>query len=57
MSKVLDYLTVTTLSRLPTAAEKSAFTELLETHPGGRDAAFEDISRTLPNSSEFLFNH
>ncbi len=57
MSKVLDYLSLTTLSRLPTAAEKTAFTELLKTHPGGRDAAFEDIFWTLLNSSEFLFNH
>ena len=57
MSQVLDYLSLTTLSRLPTVAEKTAFTELLKTHPGGRDAAFEDIFWTLLNSSEFLFNH
>ena len=43
MSKVLDHLSLTTLSRLATAAGKTAFTELLETHPGGRDAAFKDI--------------
>jgi len=57
MSKVLDHLSLTTLSRLPTAAERTAFTELLETHPGGRDAAFKDIFWTLLNSSELLFNH
>jgi len=57
MSRVLDYLSLTALSRPPTAAGKTAFTELLKTHPGGRDAAFEDIFWTLPNSSEFLFNH
>ncbi|MEO6754185.1 MAG: DUF1549 domain-containing protein [Chthoniobacteraceae bacterium] len=57
MSQVLDHLSLTTLSRLPTTAEKTAFTELLKTHPSGRDAAFEDIFWTLLNSSEFLFNH
>lgn len=52
---VIDELYLSTLSRMPTTAERDlmlpAFTEL------DRRAATEDVLWTLLNSKEFLFNH
>ena len=54
-TEVIDELYLSTLSRLPTAAERDlmlpAFTEL------DRRAATEDVLWSLMNSKEFLFNH
>jgi hypothetical protein len=53
--EVIDELYLSTLSRLPSDAERdlmlSAFTDL------DRRAASEDVLWTLMNSKEFLFNH
>lgn len=57
LEKVVDHTVLSTLGREPTNAERATFAQVLQTHPGGKDAALEDILWTLLNSSEFLFNH
>lgn len=47
----------TSLSRLPSKSETTAFTEVFRTHPGGPRLALQDISWAGLNSNEFIFNH
>jgi hypothetical protein len=55
--QVIRHLYITSLSRLPSAAENAAFTEVLRTHPGGPKIALQDIFWAVLNSNEFIFNH
>jgi Protein of unknown function (DUF1553)/Protein of unknown function (DUF1549) len=55
--EVIRKLYLTSLSRLPSDFETSAFAETLRTHPGGPNVALQDIFWAVLNSNEFLFNH
>ena len=56
-SALVDELYLTVLSRLPTADEKSASTKYLQDHESTRRQAAEDLTWSLLNSLEFVFNH
>ena len=55
--QVIRSLYLTSLSRLPSASESAAFTEVLRTHKGGPKIALQDIFWAVLNSNEFIFNH
>jgi hypothetical protein len=55
--QVIRSLYLTSLSRLPTESETTAFAEVLRTHPGGPKLALQDIFWAVLNSNEFIFNH
>ncbi|MBK7999289.1 MAG: DUF1553 domain-containing protein [Verrucomicrobia bacterium] len=56
--KLIDEASLTSLSRLPTPAEKKRFLKALAgTKDGERRAALEDIFWAMLSSREFLFNH
>lgn len=56
-SALVDELYLTVLSRLPTADEKSASMKYLQDHESTRRPAAEDLTWSLLNSLEFVFNH
>jgi hypothetical protein len=54
---IIRSLYLTSLSRLPTESETTAFAQVLRTHPGGSKIALQDIFWAVLNSNEFIFNH
>jgi hypothetical protein len=54
---VIDRLYLSTLSRMPTAAERRKLIDFLEHGGRTRREAYEDILWVLLNSSEFTLNH
>lgn len=54
-SKVLEEIYLTTLSRLPTDAERAVLAEALKS--ADREALFRDLLWALLNTKEFAFNH
>ena len=56
-SDVIDELYLATLTRYPTAKERSIVQPLFEESPIARRAAAEDILWALLNTKEFVFNH
>lgn len=55
--QVIRKLYLTSLSRLPTESETTAFAKVLRTHKGGPKVALQDIFWAVLNSNEFIFNH
>jgi Protein of unknown function (DUF1549)/Protein of unknown function (DUF1553) len=55
-AQIIDELFLTTLSRLPTASERTAVTKALG-DGSPRDEVFRDLFWALLNAKEFTFNH
>lgn len=55
--EIIDELTLATLSRFPTKAERAALGALFDGGEPARRAAVEDALWALMNTKEFLFNH
>lgn len=56
-SEIIDELYLSTLSRIPTEAEKSLMLQAFESPETDRRAASEDVLWALLNSRQFVFNH
>lgn len=56
-TQLADELYLACFSRLPTAAERKAAVQHLQTSAGQRRESAEDLAWSLLNSLEFIFNH